>query len=152
MKCKFASCLFGIFMLIINMLYTTCTEIVITIHQGFVIYIPDPLTPVLSFEKERTSQHCQDKFFLWKRENCPAFSKLFFDCLRTTDQGSTYPTHTDCFFLWKRERERERERERTNQGSIYLIHPPTGSIIDHIQLSCYLQSEVWIWYSEIFSL
>ena len=54
MKCKFASCLFGIFMLIINMLYTTCTEIVITIHQGFVIYIPDPLTPVLSFEKERT--------------------------------------------------------------------------------------------------
>jgi hypothetical protein len=51
------------------------------------------------FGKERTSRHCQDKFFLWKRENCPALSKLFIDCLRTTDQGSTYPTHTDWFFL-----------------------------------------------------
>jgi len=99
------------------------------------------------FGKERTSQHCQDKFFLWKRENYPALSKLFFDCLRITDQGSTYPTHTDWFFLWTR------ERERANQGwSIYLIRPPTGSIIDHTQLSCYLQSEVQIWYSENFSL
>ncbi len=116
MKCKFASCLFGTFMLITNMLYTTCTEIVITIHQGFVISIPDPLTPILSFEKERTSQQLSRQVLsLEKRELPCALSKLFFDCFRTTDQGS-----------------------------IYLVCPPTGSIIDHIQLSCYLQSEVWI--------
>jgi len=114
MKCKFASCLFGTFMLITNMLYTTCTEIVITIHQGFVISIPDPLTPVLSFEKERTSQHCQDKFFLWKRQNCPVrCQNCYLIVWEPPIKGPhTQPILTASFF--------ERERERENQSRVHI--------------------------------
>lgn len=73
MKCKFASCLFGTFMLITNMLYTTCTEIVITIHQG--ISIPDPLTPVLSFEKERTSKQLSRQVLSLEKRELPCVVK-----------------------------------------------------------------------------
>jgi hypothetical protein len=71
------------------------------------------------FEKERTAQHHQDGFFLWKRENfttlsrqvlslekreLPALSKLFFDCLRTTNEGTIDSNLTTQFFLWKKRR------------------------------------------------
>jgi hypothetical protein len=51
------------------------------------------------FEKERTAQHHQDGFFLWKRENFTTLSRQ----VLSLEKRELHKHCQDKFFLWKRE-------------------------------------------------